>query len=258
MGRLILLAEATLDPTPEHLLELARYCLDQEYTALALYASAVCVAKKDNGDSRLQRGLARHQANLRSLAFEDYRAAAKYGVSVAKSNMAALLSGGPVAEAGLEILRDHSGEFNCVDPGQPYEVRMGLERSVEKERKVAQSLFEYGDRIVKALHRLVESWLRARTAQSPSQVFWKANTSSHEWIVSVEGGHVSTAVLDGKLLTVQAVHPLKGFYIALEGSTVRLLFVIGGDFEAVAVDGLAAAGKLEWFQFRPSAEEDGP
>ena len=63
-----------------------------------------------------------------------------------------------------------------------------------------------------------------------------------------------SAVLDGKPLIVQAIHPLTGFYLALEGTTVRLLFVIGGDFEAVAVDGFAAAGKLEWLQLQAVGE----
>jgi len=252
IGRLLLLVEATLDPTFEHWHELAQYCWKMEYSALALYASAVCIGQKDNGESRLARGLARHQNGLYSLAFEDYRTAARQGISVAKSNMAALLSRGPVAEAGLEILRDHAGEFNCSDPGLPYQIRSELERTVAKEREAEESLSGYGDKVVKALHRLVESWLRGRKEHSRRQGSWKVIGTSHQGCVTVNGDKVA-AVLDDKELVVQAVHPLDEFYVAMEGSTTRLFFVAGGDFEAVAIDGFAATGKLEWLQFLPSS-----
>jgi hypothetical protein len=254
IGKLLLLVEGILDPSLEHLVEAARYCRQKEYTALALHISNVCVAQKDSGESHLWRGLARHQAMLRSLAFEDYRASSKHGVPVAKSNMASLLNSGAVAEAGLEILRDHAGEFSCDDPGLSYQVRSELERSIELERKTERDLCAYGDRAVKAMHRLVEGWLRRDSEQVLVQGSWKAAGSSDKWTAAISGTVVSVN-LNGKALTVQCVPPFEGFHVALEGTTLRLLFVIGAEFEAVAVDGFATVGKLEWLQFRPASEE---
>jgi hypothetical protein len=218
---------------------------------MGLYMASRCVFEKMNEESYLYRGLLRGQAGLRSLAFEDYRAAAQQGASVAKSNMASMLSSGAVAEAGLEILRDHVGDYNSDDPGSPYEIRAALERSVAKERKAESELRTYGDRVTKAIHRLLEGWRRSRGGSARIEGQWQGRTEVGMLELTVTSEHVAVT-LEKSVLAVQEVVPLDGFYAAFEASKVRLLFVIHDDVEMVAVNGLSEAGTVEWLELQPA------
>jgi hypothetical protein len=246
--KLLLLVEATLDESFDHFLNTVRFCWEKGYTSIGLHMAARCLSEKENDDSHLYRGLLRGKAGLRSLEFADYRAAAKYGASVAKSNMANMLHGGAVAEAGLEILRDHIGDYNSADPGLPYQVRADLERSVSNERKAEAELRVYGSRVATAFHRLLESW-RRRTDRPRTDGKWRGSVASSEWTVSVAGGHVSV-FLKEKPLAVQELSPLSGFYVALEDGEPRLVFVCGEEIEAVGLKGLSGTGVVDWLDLR--------
>jgi len=247
LGRAILLAVATLDPTYEHFLEAATYCWEKGLTVLALHMAEMCVAKRADSGSHLSRGLARSLAGLKSLAFSDFRASARGGESVAKSNMAGLLRAGPVPEAALEILREHEGDFNCADPGHPYEIRTLLERALQEERKTETALRACGERITTAIHRLVEASLHLGTKEQFGSGRWRAGRIQ-EWLLTVENGEPSV-VLDGQKLSVRAAEPFTQFYVAFHGTEARLLFILSTDPEAVALPGLTKPDKLEWLQF---------
>ncbi|HVY29111.1 MAG TPA: hypothetical protein VHB79_21280 [Polyangiaceae bacterium] len=246
--KLLLLVEATLDESFEHFLNVARFCWEKDYTSIGLHMASRCFSKQANDKSHLYRGLLRGKAGLRSLEFADYRAAAQYGASVAKANMATLLDTGAVAEAGLEILRDHVGEFNSSDPGLPYSIRASLERSVSEERKKESEFRSYGSRVATAVHRLLETW-RRRVEQARPEGHWLSVVANNAWRLSVAGGHVSVFLSD-RPLTVQELSPLAGFYISLENGEPRLLLVFGEDIEAVALQGLSGTGPVDWLDFR--------
>jgi len=250
--KLLLLVEATLDPSFEHMLSATRFCWEKHFTAVGLHLARRCLNEKANDDSHLYRGLLRGLAKLRSLEFADYRKAAQQGASVAKSNMASILHSDAVAEAGLEILREHVGDYSSSDPGSPYEVRALLERSVDAERKKEEDLCSYGNRVTKAIHRLFETW-RRRPSQRHRDGKWGARTAT-TYRLSSERQQLSIT-LEGQALTVRELAPLEGFYVALQGETVRLLVVFGLEVEAIALHGFAEAGTLEWLELVPEREE---
>ncbi len=248
---LILLADATLDPSIEHLLEAADFCWTNTYTSIGLSVASTCLSETENQRSHLLRGLLREQAGLISLSFQDFRSAAKHGSSVAKSNMARMLSAGPVAEAGLEILREHIGDFDSSDPGHPYAVRAELERSVANEREIETKLCSHGERVAKAIHRLLGEWRRSRTHAGQIEGRWLACVSDgQKLMIKVTSGNVVVS-LGTKTLKVQEQSPLNGFYVAFDGEEVLLFFVVHRDVDMVAVTGLASNGTVEWLELQP-------
>jgi hypothetical protein len=248
--KLLLLVEATLEPTFDHFLDTVDFCWQQSYVAVGLHMAWKCLPQQENEQSYLYRGLLREKAGLRSLAFEDWRGAAQYGSSVAKSNMANALNVGSVAAAGLEILRDHVGDYNSSDPGFPYAIRADLERSLAKERKDEADLRSYGDQIVKSIHRLFEGWRHLKGSVPLTDGRWQALGNIGTLQLTVTEGNI-TIELDKAVLTLQQILPFNGFYVAFNSGEVCLLFVIHNEVEIVALNGMSKLGNVEWLELLP-------
>ncbi|MEM9453922.1 MAG: toll/interleukin-1 receptor domain-containing protein [Myxococcota bacterium] len=133
---------------------------------LLLYFAHALTDNQTEGVIYHTRGVARHQANLISLAFRDYRRSAALGVSVAKSNMAMLLGSIAVPEAGLEILREHEGTFDSDDPSAPYKIRGILEEKVHTEDQAEKIIFRDGKECAAAILRIANDV----TALDPSTI----------------------------------------------------------------------------------------
>lgn len=246
-AKLVLLIESTLDPTLDHLTAAARHCWGKDVTSIALQLASVAVAKSNSGTAFLQRGIARAEAGLHSLAFSDYRIAAQSGISVAKSNMAWMLNNGPVPEAGLEILREHTGQFEAADPGSPYEARALLERSVEAERARERQLCASGDRAIKAIHRMLDAWRREATAR-PRHIRWIAMSRAGRIELDLEPMRMTC---DGRPLEIASVHPMNDLFVANGGHNPRILILLREVPEAVAFANLKEGGAVEWLELRP-------
>jgi hypothetical protein len=248
--KLLLVTESTLDGAFESLSRAARYCWTKGYTNIGLHLAMQCVTNRSNDESHLYRGLLRNQANCRSLAFEDYRVAAQRGASVAKSNMASLLNGGPVAEAGLDILRTHPGNYNSQDPGSPYEIRAVLERSVDAERAQERTRTAHGQRLAKAIHRLLDTWRRRQQGFTGSGQ-WIARAASGTWELVVQDGTVRVS-RNAEPLILRELGPLSGFFVGFLGPVAKILLVLGHIPESVVFDGFAETGAVEWLETVPA------
>ena len=253
LGQMLLLVDATLEATAERYQNAFRYAFDNGFKLLALGLGELCVGKEDNGLSRLSRGLARQQLGLRSLAFEDYRASAAHGESVAKTNMAWLLNSGAVAEAGLEIFRAHKEDYGTEDPGAPYELRAALERSVEEERKKERATLANSDRAIKAILRIMEGYVHLAVTEVKTREKMEARGKEGAWALSV-GADGITVALNGVEMQTTEVQPFDGLYAGYEAGTLRVLCVARGKVEALSVKGFAEDEPVEWLDFEGTSD----
>ncbi len=240
--KLVLLTEALLDGSCENLDVLSRYCWEKKFISVGLYVATRSIERKVTGKAHLTRGLVRALAGYKSLAFQDYRIAAEHNISVAKSNMASALKAGPVAEAGLEILRSHTGDYDSADRASPYLVRAELERLVQDERQQEEKQRAYGQRVVGAVQRLVDTW-RRRVDQTRTDFESRSGT----WMLRMTGGTLSL-VENGTDLVVRELAPLTGLFAGFTGAKLRILVCFGLYLEAVVFDDLDGSGELEWLE----------
>lgn len=132
---------------------------EHEWSSLAVYFARRYAEKAKDGASINTEGIALDRAGLFSPAYEAFKRAAADGVSVAKANMASLLSRGPVASAGRDILVEHTGAFDSASPAYPHQLRSNIEKTLSKEREDADVLEENGRRLYRKLCVMVSEGL---------------------------------------------------------------------------------------------------
>lgn len=130
--------------------------LDNQWPALLARFAGAYDDDAQSAHSANQLGRAFGTLELPSLAFRAYSRAATGGVTVAKSNLAALLRSSPVAAAGHEILEAHAGEFDAATKAYPFRVRAEVEEAIEKETKRAGELRALGFKITQQLGLLAD------------------------------------------------------------------------------------------------------
>lgn len=136
--------------------ELAR---EQEWMSLAVYFARRNVETASDGSSMNAEGIALDRAGLLSPAYEAFQRAASEGVSVAKANMASLVSRGAVASAGRDILVGHTGAFDAASPSYPHQLRSDIEKALSKEREKADALENDGRKLFRKLCAIVSEGL---------------------------------------------------------------------------------------------------
>lgn len=173
--------------------ELADVAIEHGWHALAIFAAQRAQGDADNGTSRNNLGRAYAGPDLRSLAYESFKAAAAAGVSVGRVNMANQVLYGAVPSIALEFLRDHQGEFDASDPSYPFQIRCRAEEAVADQRKKAS---EYRDRGALTLAMLGE--LAEQAIGKPS--------------ITADGLRVVLA--DGRRYDLQRIQPFPNAWMA--------------------------------------------
>lgn len=141
--------------------QLTDLAITANWPAIALFAAKYDQKRTDNGAARNNLGRAYQGAHLYSLAYDAYREAASTGVSVAKTNIAAILAHNAVPAAGLSLLKEHQGDFDSSSPGYPFRIRADIEDLVEQERQRSQVMLKAGENLVWRVAELVERSLDA-------------------------------------------------------------------------------------------------
>lgn len=217
--RLLLYLIALVDDGPSA--RAISFCWHDNWTAIGLYLASVHTERIGTGSAYLNRGLLRAKSGLTSLAYRDYSMASEAGVSVAKPNMAQLVMGGPVHEAGLQIMRSHASDFDSARAEHPYQVRAQAELGVANEEAAEQRLITFGRSQASALQYVAESILQK--ADQPNSERSDAQYTSGAWRVNFSDPFAS-ATRNGLLLQTEALWPFKGLYASSLNDEVVLLF----------------------------------
>lgn len=134
-------------------------CEEAGWTSVRLRLTT-CQLEWSDDVGRIQNEMGRvyEALGLNSLAYESYSKAAQAGVTVARCNMASLLTTAPNALAALLVLDEHSGKFDAAGPDYPYRVRADAEQAVDAERRRAQAIALCGATTVEMLADLFEEY----------------------------------------------------------------------------------------------------
>jgi hypothetical protein len=248
LAKLFLACESVLVPDSQNLQQSAKFCWENKFASVGLYFASEYVKQHDNGESRLSRGLAREQGGMPSLAYKDFRIAANLGISVAKMNMAICLKLGAVAEAGLEILRNHQGEYDSDDRGAPYSIRAELEEQIGLEGKKEISLLELGRKISISFQRLLESAIRKPSEKSINSGKWNAISNSVTWELNFKDNSPSVTY-NGKTIHLSSLEALPGIHFAYFENSTWFICTIGNEIEAITLNGFNESNSLSWLDF---------
>ena len=197
LGKLALLCVATSGcaGTPDaH--KLTNIAIEQHWPGLAIFVGRY--RSSDDGTARNNLGRAYFAAGLLSMAYEAYQQAISAGVSVAKTNIAALVARNAVPAAGLLLLREHQGDFDSSAPDFPFRVRAEIEELVDAERKRADALFVAGRALFFRIAELAERSVKTAPSSQSQPVGYSMNGNAVTFGLLVPFAELWAASITGK------------------------------------------------------------
>jgi hypothetical protein len=149
-------------PSIDLLAQQVQISIDENWAPLAIYCAESADSLVKTGTTANDQGRAYANASLWSLAYDAYQRAAILGVSVARSNIAAIVGKHVVATVGIQLLDQHQGAFDAAQPASPYKVRATLEQSVHDEKERRDGLREQGELLNRLLTNFMEFAIASR------------------------------------------------------------------------------------------------